>query len=80
MKFADCESFPESNSTDILALCDANLDDSIDLGNFSMRGYLPLIGKYSSIHIHGLAVYVKEKLPFCMGLISRNLCRFLLMF
>ena len=45
-----------------------------------MRGYLPLIGKYSSIHIHGLAVYVKEKLPFCMGLISRNLCRFLLMF
>ena len=41
--FVDCESFLESNSTDILALCETNLDDSIDSGSFSVRGYLPLI-------------------------------------
>ena len=41
--FVDCESFLESNSPDILALCEANLNDSIDSGNFSARGYLPLI-------------------------------------
>ena len=38
----DCESFPESNSPTILAL-ETNLDDSIDSGNFSVRGYLILI-------------------------------------
>ena len=34
--------FPEtpSNSPNILALCETNLDDSIDCGNFSVRGYL----------------------------------------
>ena len=41
--FVECESFLESNSPDILALCEANLDDSIDSGNFSVMGYLPLI-------------------------------------
>ena len=34
----DCKSFHESNSPDILPLCQRNLDDSIDSGNFSMRG------------------------------------------
>ena len=53
----ECEYFLESNSSDILALCDTNLDDSIDSANFS--GYLPLIWKDSIIHMHGLAVYVK---------------------
>ena len=38
--FVDCESFIESNSPDILALCETNQDDSIDSGNFSLRGYL----------------------------------------
>ena len=38
--FADCESFLESNSPDILALYETNLDDSIDSGSFSGRGYL----------------------------------------
>ena len=37
------ESFLESNSPDILALCETNLDDSVDSGNFSVRGYFPLI-------------------------------------
>ena len=36
----ECESFLESNSPDILALCETNLDDSIDSGNCSVRGYL----------------------------------------
>ena len=66
--FVDCESFLESNSPDILALCETNLDDSIDSGNFSVRVYLPLIRKDSSSHMHGLAVYVKEGLPFSQDL------------
>ena len=48
------------------------MDDSIDSGNFSMRGYLPLIRKDSSTHLHGLAVYVKEELPFARGLSLEN--------
>ena len=70
--FVDCESFLESNSPDILALCETSLDDSIDSGNFSVRGYLPLIQKDSSTHMHGLAVYVKEGLPFARGLSLEN--------
>ena len=62
--FVQCESLLESNSPNILALCETNLDDSIDSANFSVRGYLPLIQKDSTTHIHGLAVYVKEGLPF----------------
>ena len=70
--FVDCESFLESNSPDILALCETNLDDSIDSGNFSVRGYLPLIRKDSGTHMHGLAVYVKEGLPFARDLSLEN--------
>ena len=58
LNFVDCESFLESNSPDILALCKTNLDDSIESGNFSLRVYLPFIQKDS-----GLAVYLKEGLP-----------------
>ena len=68
--FVDCESFLESNSPDILALCETNLDESINSGNFSMRGYLPLIRNYSSTH--GLTVYVKEGLPFAWDLSLEN--------
>ena len=53
-------------------LCETNLDDSIDSGNFSVRGYLPLIRKDSSTHMHGLAVYVKEGLPFARDLSLEN--------
>ena len=70
--FVDCKSFLESNSPDILALCETNLDDSIDSGNLSVRGYLPLIRKDSSTHVHGLAVYVKEGLPFARDLSLEN--------
>ena len=64
LNFVDCESFLESNSPDILALCETNVDDSIDSGNFSLRAYLPLFGKDSSNHIHGLTVYMMEGLPY----------------
>ena len=70
--FVDCESFLELNSPDILALCETNMDDSIDSGNFSVRRYLPLIRKDSGTHIHGLAVYVKEGLPFARDLSLEN--------
>ena len=70
--FVDCESFLESNSPDILALCETDLDDSIDSGNFFMRGCLPLIRKDFSTHMHGLAVYVKEGLPFAWDLSLEN--------
>ena len=62
--FVDCESFLESNSPDILALCETNLNDSIDSGSFSLSGYLILIRKDSVTHMHGRAVYMKEGLPF----------------
>ena len=58
--FVDCESFLESNTPDIL-------------GNFSVRGYLPLIQKDSGTHMHGLAVYVKEGLPFVGAYLKKTL-------
>ena len=61
--FVDCESFLKSKTLDILALCETNLDDLIDSSNFSVRGYLPLVRKDSSTHMHGLVVYVKDGLP-----------------
>ena len=70
--FVDCESFRESNFPDILALSETNLDDSIDTGNFSVRDYILLIWKDSSTHMHGLAVYVKEGLPFARDLSLEN--------
>ena len=57
--FVEYESFLESNFPDILALCEKNLDDSIDSGNFPVRDCLPLIPKCSVTHTHRLAVYVK---------------------
>ena len=63
--FVDSESFLKSNSPDILALCETNLDDS---GNFSVRRCLPLIRKDSSTNMHGLAFYVKDGLPFARDL------------
>ena len=62
--FLDCESFLLSQSPDILALCETNLDDSIDSNHFTVNGYLPLIRKDSSTHMHGLGLFVKENLPF----------------
>ena len=68
----ECAFFLESNSPDILALCETNLDDAIDSGNFSVMGYLPLIRKDSITHMHGLAIYVKEGHPFTRDLPLEN--------
>ena len=70
--FVEFESFLESNSPDILDLRGTNWDDSIDSGNFSVMGYLPLIRKDSITHIYGLAVYVKEELHFAQDLSLEN--------
>ena len=70
--FVGCESFLESDSPDILALGEIDLDESIDSGNFSVRGYLPLIRKDSMTQMHGLAVYVQEGLPFTRDLPLEN--------
>ena len=53
-------------------LCETNLNESIDSGNFSVRGYLLLIRKDSSTHMHVLTVYVKEGLPFAWELTLEN--------
>ena len=37
-----------------------------------MIGYLPLIQKDSTTHMHGLAVYVKERFPFAQDLSLQN--------
>ena len=66
------------HSPDILALCEINMEDSIDSGNLSVRGYLPLIRKESTTYMHDLEVYMED--PFCTGLVYRKLCGFLSMF
>ena len=72
LNFVDCESFLELNSPDIVALYETNQDFSIDSGNFSVRGYLLLIRKDSSTHMHGHAFHVKEGLPFAWDLSLEN--------
>ena len=76
----ECESFLESNSPDIPALCETNLDGSIASGNFSVMVYLPLIQKNSVTHMHGPAVYVKEGLSSAWDLSLENSVDFNLCF
>ena len=78
--FVEYESFLESNSPDTLGLCETKLDDSIDSGNFSVRGYLSLIQKDSITHMHGFCSLCEERTSFCTGFISRKLFGFLLLF
>ena len=54
------ESFLESNSQLMIALCETNLDDSIDSGNYSYAWCCSLC---------------EERTSFCMGVISRKTCR-----
>ena len=44
----------------------------INSGNFSVRGYLPLVQKDSTTHMHCLTVYVKEGLRFGQDLSLEN--------
>ena len=80
MNFADCENSLELNLPDILALCETNLDESIDSGNFSVKYYLPLIQKNSTTQYAWSCSLCEGRTYFCMGLISRKFCRFLLVF
>ena len=41
-------------------------------GNFSVRGYFPLIQNDSVTHIHGLTVYLKERLCFAQDVSLEN--------
>ena len=68
LNYVEYESLLESRSPDILALCEKNLDDSIDSGNLTGKVYLPLIQK----NFIAVAVYVKEGLPFAWGLPLEN--------
>ena len=70
MNFAERESFLKSNSPD--TLCETNLEDSIDSGNFSVRGYIPLIQKDFITCMHGFGVYLNEGLTFARGLSLEN--------
>ena len=70
--FVECESFLELNSPKMLAVCETNLNDSMDSGNFSVRIYFPLIQKNSVTNMDGLADYMKEGLPFAQDLSLAN--------
>ena len=75
--FVEYEFFVKSKFHDIVALCETNLHDSIDSGNFCLRGFLPLKQRDSITHMHVLAVYVKEAHSFVWDLSPEN-CGFLL--
>ena len=70
--FVECTSFLELNSPDILALCETNLDDSFREFPCDKGGYLLLIRKDSVTHMHGLAVHVKNELPFARDVSLEN--------
>ena len=78
--FVEYESFLESNSPNILALCETNLDGLTDSGSFSVTGFLPLIRTDSITHMHDLAVYVEERLSFGQDLSPENFTDYYLCF
>ena len=64
----------ESNSPEILTLCETNLDDSIDSKNFSLKFSFNLKGFcYSYAWSRSLC---EGRTSFCTRPISRKLCRF----
>ena len=77
--FVDCEPFLESNSPDILALCQTNLEHSIYSGNFSVResSLNPKGFQYSYALSRSL---YERRTSFCTAIITRKLWRFLFMF
>ena len=70
--FVDWESFLKLDSPNTLPICKANLDDSINSGNFPVRVYLRLILKNSTPDIQNLAFYVKQGLPIAWELSLEN--------
>ena len=72
LNFAECESLLELNSPESLAICETNLDNSIDFSNFSVRDYLPIIGMDFITHLHCLAIDVNEGVPSTRDLSLEN--------
>ena len=76
--FIGCKSFLESNSPDIVALCETNLNDLFDSSNFCVRCNLPLTWKDSVSNIHGFAFYVREDFllhgTYLFFFLYRSLC------
>ena len=70
--FVECEYFLELNSPDILALCESNLDDLIDSGNFLVRRYLPLIQNNSIAHMMVLQFMWRKDFFFAQVLFLEN--------
>ena len=61
--FVEYESFLELNSPDIHVLCETNLDDSVDSGNFSILGptyFLLYINGLSDDVICNIGIYVDD--------------------
>ena len=65
--FIGNESYLKPTSSDILALYDTNIEESIYSSNFSVRSFLHLIWKNSVSHVHRIAVYVKRGISFERG-------------
>ena len=61
--FSSVEAFLANSSPDLLALSETNLSPNFADSDFSIPGYLPIIRKDSSTHMHGLAVYARDTLP-----------------
>ena len=67
--FVDSESFLESNSPDILAICETNFNW---FWQFLRERLSSFYWKVSSTHMHRLTVYIKEGLPFARELSPEN--------
>ena len=61
--FSSVEAFLANSSPDLLALSETNLSSNFADSDFPIPGYLPIIRKDSSTHMHGLAVYARDTLP-----------------
>ena len=61
--FSSVEAFLANSSPDLLALSETNLSSNFADSDFCIPGYLPIIRKDSSTHMHGLAVYARDTLP-----------------
>ena len=71
--FVECESLVKSNPPDILALCETNLDDSIDSGNFSVKVFFSSFNPKEFCYSYAWFCSLCEgKTSLCMGVISRK--------
>ena len=87
LNFVDPKSFLESNSPDILALYETNLDGLIDFGNFfnffnffNSSIFLSFFNLKRFYHPYAWSHIVCEgRTSFCMELVTRKLSRYLAM-